>query len=121
MHRPLKGIHIKSNPGNEGRGMVANISYENIKMYDAMWWPIWIGPQQMSEPNGYYAGCSMKYPLDKTCPTNPLVTITDISLQNVISVGGLNPYPGVILCNASNPGKNFFFRRVKMTRGEHSA
>lgn len=47
MRHPWKGIYIKTNPGDEGAGIVSNITYENFKMYNPRWWAIYIGPQQM--------------------------------------------------------------------------
>ena len=45
MNYPIKGIYVKSNPGNHGDGLIKNISYEGISMQNAIWWPIYIGPQ----------------------------------------------------------------------------
>mmetsp|Transcript_16521 Transcript_16521/g.22608 ORF Transcript_16521/g.22608 Transcript_16521/m.22608 type:complete len:338 (-) Transcript_16521:130-1143(-) len=61
MNKPLKGIYIKSNPGTNGMGLVQNISYSNVSMTEALWWPIWIGPQQMNQPDGTFLGCDMRY------------------------------------------------------------
>ena len=41
MKQPLKGIYIKSNPGDAGKGIIQNILYENIFMTESLWWPIW--------------------------------------------------------------------------------
>lgn len=30
MHKPLKGIYVKSNPGTSGTGLIKNITYENF-------------------------------------------------------------------------------------------
>lgn len=80
MARPLKGIYIKTNPGNSGTGLVQNITYQNFTMDRPIWWPIYIGPQQMKEPDGDGPGC-MLYPYyKKECQTQPLVTIKDIIL-----------------------------------------
>ena len=46
MEKPLKGIYIKTNPGDEGDGLIQNITYENFVMYHPVWWGIYIGPQQ---------------------------------------------------------------------------
>ena len=67
MHKPLKGIYVKPNPGDEGDAIVQNITYENIVMTTPIWWAIWIGPQQMHEPGGQLQGCSMLYPLNDFC------------------------------------------------------
>ena len=46
-----------------------------------IWWAIYIGPQQMKEPDGDGPGC-MLYPFDKkgTCETQPRVTLKKITL-----------------------------------------
>lgn len=76
MRKPWKGIYIKTNPGDEGAGIVSNIVYENFTMDGPRWWAIYIGPQQMKEPDGDGPGC-MIYPLDPKgkCTTQPLVTV----------------------------------------------
>lgn len=57
----------------------------------------------------------MLYPFRSLdCPTNPLVTMRNITLRNVTSVEGVNRYPGVIICNVSNPCTDFVFENVHM-------
>jgi polygalacturonase len=46
MFEPIKSIYIKTNPGDEGSGVIENILYENITSNNAIWWNIYIGPQQ---------------------------------------------------------------------------
>jgi polygalacturonase len=111
---PLKAIYIKPNPGTHGAGIISNILYENIEIHNALWWAIWIGPQQQNQPGGYTTGCSFLYPLPgKKCPTNPLVTMDAITLRNVNIYGGLLS-PGILLCNSTNPCTNFEFDRVNV-------
>ena len=78
-----------------------------------IWWGIWIGPQQQHQPGGTLQGCAMTYPISEFCQTNPRVTMKDITLRNVTSTGALLP-AGVILCNETNPCKNFLFEDVNM-------
>jgi len=106
---PLKAIYIKTNPGDEGYGMVSNITFENIVMDHPVWWGVYIGPQQMKEPSGDGPGC-MVYPL-QPCPTQPLISITNITLRNVTSEGGYLP-AGIIRCNKTNPCTGFKFEDV---------
>lgn len=47
MKWPWKGIYVKTNPGDEGYGIVEDIWYENVTMQAPHWWAIYIGPQQM--------------------------------------------------------------------------
>ena len=111
---PLKAIYIKPNPGTHGTGEITNIVYENIDIYDAIWWAIWIGPQQQDQPGGYTTGCSFLFPLPgKHCPTDPLVTIDTITLRNINIHGGVLS-PGVLLCNSTNPCTNFIFDNVNV-------
>ena len=112
MHKPLKGIYVKSNPGDTGTGLVKNVTYENFHMEYPIWWGIYIGPQQMKQPGGEGPGC-MIYPL-QPCQTNPLVTFEDITVRNLTSYGSVL-FAGVIRCNATNPCKNFVFEDVHLT------
>jgi len=41
---PMKAIYIKTNPGNEGTGEIRDISFENIKIHNPIWYAIYIGP-----------------------------------------------------------------------------
>jgi len=109
-NKPLKGIYVKTNPGNHGDGEIRNIVYENIVMDTPIWWAVYIGPQQQHQPGGAGPGC-MIYPLNKVCPTQPRIDVSDITLRNVTSKGGLLP-AGIIRCNATNPCKNFVFEDV---------
>lgn len=67
-----------------------------------IWWPIYIGPQQMKEPDGDGPGC-MLYPYYKDqCKTQPLVSIKDITLRKVHIHNSLL-YPITIRCDVKNP------------------
>ena len=112
MVMPIKGVYIKSNPGDVGDALIKNITYENISMQNPLWWGIYIGPQQQKQPGGYGPGC-FTYPL-QPCATNPLVSFEDITLRNVTSTGGLFP-AGIVRCNSTNPCKNFKFDDVHVT------
>ena len=114
MHEPIKGIYLKSNPGDKGDGLIKGISYTNFVMHNPLFWGIWIGPQQQAQPGGFNAGCSWLYPFIGDCPTNPLVTFEDISLKNITSTGNLLT-AGVIICNETNPCKNFTFVDVHIS------
>ena len=35
---PIKGIHVKPNPGNSGTGIIDQITYEDINATDPLWW-----------------------------------------------------------------------------------
>jgi polygalacturonase len=119
-HLPLKAIYIKPNPGTHGSGIISNIVYENIDIHEALWWAVWIGPQQQEQPgSGANTGCSFLFPLPgKQCPTDPLVTISDVVLRNVNIYGGVQS-PGVLLCNSQNPCTNFLFDNVNVYGRSH--
>jgi hypothetical protein len=63
----------------------------------------------MKEPDGRGAGC-MLYPIGG-CDTQPLITIANITLQNVQQYSTLLP-PGVVRCNETNPCTGFVFDNV---------
>jgi hypothetical protein len=152
-YSPLKAFYVKPNPAKpyEATGMINNITYESMIVYDPLWWTVWIGPQQdnirndVSFPyseidrskeggggleekdeskrrlqNGpgncnftnLLPGCSFIYPLCNTsCPTDPQVTVSNITLRNIAVYNSLLS-PGVIIHNATNPGTGFLFDNV---------
>jgi hypothetical protein len=108
---PLKGVYIKTNPGDSGQGSVTDITYRNLHMEGDIWYPIWIGPQQMHEPGQEGLGCSFVYPIINTCPTQPRITLANISLFNITATHTAF-LPGVILGDLSNPIQNLIFENV---------
>eukprot|EP00117_Sycon_ciliatum_P014161 scpid52596/ scgid14535/ Probable exopolygalacturonase X; Galacturan 1,4-alpha-galacturonidase; Poly(1,4-alpha-D-galacturonide)galacturonohydrolase; Probable exopolygalacturonase X; Galacturan 1,4-alpha-galacturonidase; Poly(1,4-alpha-D-galacturonide)galacturonohydrolase len=109
-HEPLKGVYMKTNPGDHGSGVIRNVTYENLEIIDPVWWGIYIGPQQQEQPDGGGPGC-MTYPLEP-CETQPRVPMDAITLRNVVMSGGINPFAGVVRCNESRPCTNFLFENV---------
>jgi hypothetical protein len=107
---PIKAVYIKTNPGNSGSGVIHNITYTDMTASDAVWWAIYIGPQQQKQPDGDGPGC-MFYPLSPNCPTNPRVPITDVTIRNFAVTGTLLS-PGIIRCNESAPCTGFVFDNV---------
>ncbi len=75
---------------------------------------MWIGPQQQKQPGTNGTGCSFLYPIVPECPTQPRVTISNITLQDVTFTGGLT-LPGVLLCDPANPCTGFVFDNVVNT------
>jgi len=110
---PFKAIYIKTNPGDNGLGLIENIIYDNITIDRPLWYSIYIGPQQQKQPDGSGPGC-MFYPLNPDCPTEPRVSIKDIILKDVKSDNGLL-LPGIIRCNETNPCDNFMFDNVNVS------
>ena len=61
---------------------------------------------------GGQTDCPFIYPLlNTTCPSDPQVTVANITLRRVNIYGGLFS-PGVMMCNATNPGRGFVFDGV---------
>lgn len=116
MYRPLKALYIKSNPGTSGTGIVENILFENIQIKQALWWTIYVGPQQQNQPNDESngTGCNFLFPFVPVCPTQPLVTIQNITFRNVIATETVPLFegPGIILCDPANPCKDIIFDHV---------
>lgn len=119
MVRPFKGIYVKTNPGDEGTGIIENIYYSNFTMDRPIWWAIYIGPQQMKEPDGDGPGC-MLYPFDRkgTCATQPRVTLRNVTLRN-IRIHKSFLYPYTIRCNVSNPCTDINFHNVVTDSWQH--
>ena len=120
MYYPLKALYIKSNPGDDGTGIIKDIVYDNIYINGSLWWTIWVGPQQQNQPNDGDdgTGCSFLFPfLNSNCPTNSLVTFDDITFKNILAENTVPLYegPGVFLCDADNPCTNFWFENVTNT------
>lgn len=116
MYRPLKALYIKSNPGSVGTGIVENILFENIIIKQALWWTIYIGPQQQNQPNDGTngTGCNFLFPFVPICPTQPRVTIKNITFRNVIATETVPTFegPGVIICDPANPCQDIHFDHV---------
>lgn len=73
--------------------------------YACMAWPIYIGTQQQLEPDGTGSGV--------WAPTEPRVTVTNLTLDDVKAHGGEWPMAAAVLrCNATNPCTGLFFKDV---------
>jgi hypothetical protein len=116
MDRPLKALYIKSNPGTSGSGLVEDIIYQNIYIHAALWWTIWVGPQQQNQPNDNSSGtgCNFLFPFIPDCPTQPSVTIRRVSFIDIVAVDTVPTFegPGVFLCDSLNPCVDFVFSNV---------
>merc|ERR1711916_316236 len=107
-------VAVKPNPGNVGSGIIDRITYRNIEIESALWYPLWFGPQQQHQPHQTGTGCSFFYPIDPECPPQPLVPMTNFVVENVIASETLL-MPGVILCSSKNPCTGFQFTNVTIT------
>ena len=115
---PFKMIYVKANPGTEGTGIVENIRYEHIRTVappngtsTVLWTAIYIGPQQQQQPGTAGTGCDFFWPVRGHCPTDPRVTMRDISLANV-TIAGADSLPGIVLCDSANPCTGITFDNV---------
>jgi Glycosyl hydrolases family 28 len=114
MEKPFKAIYIKTNPGDtDGVGIINNIVYENFHVKESIWWPIYLGTQQQQQPDGGGPGC-FNFP-KKDCPTNPLVSITNVTLRNIRMTTSHSTYAGAIRCNKNNPCTGFKFENIRLT------
>eukprot|EP00607_Mallomonas_marina_P007483 CAMPEP_0182416468 /NCGR_PEP_ID=MMETSP1167-20130531/758_1 /TAXON_ID=2988 /ORGANISM="Mallomonas Sp, Strain CCMP3275" /LENGTH=501 /DNA_ID=CAMNT_0024589239 /DNA_START=408 /DNA_END=1913 /DNA_ORIENTATION=- len=126
LERPFKGVYIKTNPGSTGGGEITNISFNNIRMHNVLWWPVYIGPQQQKQPtdegdDDQSNGCIF-YPTESYCPTQPLVTISHIYLNDVVATKSITYYnaPGVVRCDVSAPCSDIHFTNVQLYQTQFS-
>jgi hypothetical protein len=116
---PLKAIYVKTNPGRAGTGEIRDITYQNIRIDTALWWTVWIGPQQQNQPgqDSDSTGCNFLFPYVPVCPTQPRVFVRDVTLRDIAAVNTLPLFqgPGVVLCNRTNPCTGFVFDNVVNT------
>jgi polygalacturonase len=116
---PLKAIYVKTNPGNSGTGEITDITYQNITIDTALWWTVWIGPQQQNQPgqDRDSTGCNFMFPFVPVCPTQPRVTVRAVTLRDVTATNTVPLFqgPGVVLCNRTNPCTDFVFDNVVNT------
>eukprot|EP01084_Bolivina_argentea_P248964 416581_1 len=121
MYKTVKGIYMKSDPGNPTEdGVIQNVLYENVTMDKPTQYSIWIGPQQ-----AVYSGCcELTWPQNPRakCPVPFEITWENITLRNITvndpqkSAGTVdNPYFSVVLGNNTNPMKNITFDHVVIT------
>lgn len=110
LYTPIKSVYVKTNPGHVGYGIIENILYEDMTIIEPIWWNIYIGPQQQYQPDGTGPGC-MLYPLLTSCDTQPRITVRNITLKNIYSIGGY--LVGIVRCNATNPCTNINFENVR--------
>ena len=111
MYNTFKGIYMKSRPeeGPNRTGEITNILYQNISIYNATQWPIWIGPQQAI----YKGACSLLWPY---VPYSKCYVPSNINWTNIVlrDINITNPSysPGVILGNESNGINGLVFDNV---------
>ena len=115
-HAPIKAIYIKPDYGTHGTGIIDSITYEDIVAEHALWWGIWISPQQEA-----HSPCSFLYPFfNSTCETTPLVPVTNLVLRNVTMMHAILS-PGVLRCNDTGPCSGWLFEDVNVAGSDGDA
>lgn len=115
MHKTFKGIYLKF----RGTGLIQNVLYENITMYQPEQWPIWIGPAQQADSIDicYADPCSLCWPdvpfAECNMPDNAFYN--NITLRNIQIIEPVMQTGGVILGSETNPMQNIIFDHVNIT------
>jgi len=118
MHKTYKGIYLKFNGGAETQpGLIENVLYENIHIYEPEQWPIWIGPAQQADSRDvcHPNPCSLCWP---TLPFSACSAPSDgrynnITLRNVTIIRP-KMSPGVIMGPSRSPMTNITFEDVRV-------
>jgi len=109
---PFKLVYIKTGthePDTEAWGIVENVTYAHINASAPWFWPVYVGPQQQSEPDGTGQGW---WPAP-----DPRVTVRDIYLKH-IHVTRNRFRAGVLRCDPStNPCGPIHFKDVTVVGG----
>lgn len=83
-------------------------------MYQPFWWAVWIGPQQIHQPNSELGlKCSLSWPLHDHCPVAGCVHMENITLRD-IQIDEPLISPAVILGNKTNPIKNLTIENLQI-------
>jgi len=114
MHNTFKGLYLKSNPSHPGTtGEVSHILYDNITIFNASQWALWLGPQQAA----YSGDCSLLWPFlpGTTCPVPSEITWNNITFRNIL-IDSPQISPGVITGNNTNPMRLIKFENVTVLK-----
>ncbi|GAM22132.1 hypothetical protein SAMD00019534_053070 [Acytostelium subglobosum LB1] len=111
MHKTYKGVYAKF----RGSGLISDVLYENIVMFEPEQWPIWIGPAQQSDN----VDICLPHPCSLCWPEIPLAecnmpnnaSYVDITLRNITVINPVKE-TGVIIGSATNPMTNILFDGV---------
>eukprot|EP01114_Cavostelium_apophysatum_P018119 TRINITY_DN5536_c0_g1_i2.p2 TRINITY_DN5536_c0_g1~~TRINITY_DN5536_c0_g1_i2.p2 ORF type:complete len:178 (+),score=29.81 TRINITY_DN5536_c0_g1_i2:633-1166(+) len=110
MHRTYKGIYLKF----RGPGLITDVLYENITIFEPEQWPIWIGPAQQADSIDICKAdpCSLCWPdvpfSECNMPAN--ASYVNITLRDITVIDPEET--GVILGSATNPMQNVVFDGV---------
>jgi len=120
LYKTYKGIYMKfrHDEYRDTPGLVENILFENITLYEPEQWGIWIGPAQQSiNANPCHANpCSLCWPTlpFATCDGIEQSQYRNITLRDIKIYHPLGS-PGVILADDSNPIQDIVFDNVIVT------
>ncbi|EFA86185.1 hypothetical protein PPL_00747 [Heterostelium album PN500] len=110
MHKTFKGIYMKF----RGDGLITDVLYENIVIYQPEQWATWIGPAQQADNVDIClpAPCSLCWPMipfaECNMPNN--ASYIDITLRNIEIIDPKKT--GVIIGSETNPMINITFDNV---------
>ncbi|CAJ0951810.1 unnamed protein product, partial [Mesorhabditis belari] len=111
LHRTYKGIYTKF----RGPGLIQDVIYENITMFEPEQWPIWIGPAQQADDVDVCKAdpCSLCWPQDPKAECNmpAEAQYINIVLRNIRIINPKNG-TGVIIGSQTHPIQNLTFDNV---------
>jgi polygalacturonase len=110
MHKTYKGIYTKF----RGSGLIQDVLYENIVMFEPEQWPIWIGPAQQADSIDICKAdpCSLCWPdiPFAECNMPADAQYINLTLRNITVINPASS--GVILGSTKNPIQNLTFDGV---------
>ena len=106
----MKGIYVKTDNTTDGLpgdgALVDDVLYENVRVDGAVWWPIWIGPQQQHNDLEVTA-CPFAFPFGPgpapDCLGARQANVTGVVLRDVTVTNSRRAFSGMILGNALSP------------------
>ena len=117
MHNTVKGIYLKTRsgydgPGDYASGIVEDVLFENVTMFEPKQWPIWIGPNQAA----YADACALEWPYCPVgvlcrCPVPAEISVKNITLKD-IKIIRPDGSPGLVMANSTNPFERITFDNV---------
>eukprot|EP00584_Thalassiosira_punctigera_P006401 CAMPEP_0172531294 /NCGR_PEP_ID=MMETSP1067-20121228/4762_1 /TAXON_ID=265564 ORGANISM="Thalassiosira punctigera, Strain Tpunct2005C2" /NCGR_SAMPLE_ID=MMETSP1067 /ASSEMBLY_ACC=CAM_ASM_000444 /LENGTH=563 /DNA_ID=CAMNT_0013315659 /DNA_START=28 /DNA_END=1716 /DNA_ORIENTATION=+ len=128
LYRSFKGIYMKFRT-EDGPGLIENVLYENITIFEPVQWGLWIGPAQQVDndrPASYPCGtqlCSICWPKVPftTCKGSNVSRYRNITLRDIHIINPLGS-PGVIIGSDLAPIEDIVFDNVVVSKdGETEA
>jgi len=112
MPHTYKGIYMKF----RAAGVIEDVLYENVTMFDVEQYPIWIGPAQQADTTNpcFAQPCSLCWPYlapYAQCNLPAQAYFRNVTLRDVHVLGSKNS-PGVIMANSTSPMVDITFDNV---------